>query len=561
MTKQKWQDVGMQCTQLQYTIHSPNQEETILLRVDEEYVPMPSRIPFKINILLKPCSLGFIFDSKVNICVCHYLLVQQNIQCVTSSHTIHRTGNLWIKAKSHSEIFIHHHCPFDYCIPHDLSLNLSTPDDQCANNHSGILCGKCKPGLSQLLGSSNCKKCSNLFLFLLLPFALAGLALVACLMALSLTVSSGTINGLIFYANIVRANNAIFFPGQNANTFLSWFIAWLNLDLGIETCFYDGLTAYVKTCLQFSFPAYIWLLAIAIIVSSRSSMTVVKVCRMQNSVQVLATLFFLSYAKLLRVTITIFQPAHLLNLANNTKEIVWNYNGNIDYLKGNHIFLFLTALLCFELFLIPYTFILAGVQILQKLSHHKPFFWVNKFKPLLDAYTGPYKDKHRYWIGFLLFVCISLFLLIYTDTSGNAALQLLGIILMVFFLFAFVGGVYKTWPLNLLEYSFFLNLASLSAGKLYCLTIGSNTHAITQASVSIVFVSTVLIILYHCQLKNKYLKRKIFSLYEKFILNGVKCAGVPNDVNNESGPSSRNNDCTPPSKVTYSVVELEESLL
>ena len=276
-------------------------------------------------------------------------------------------------------------------MPHDLSLNLSTPDDQCANNHSGTLCGKCQPGLSQVLGTSNCKNCSSLWLFLLLPFALAGLALVACMMVLSLTVSSGTINGLIFYANIARANNAIFFPGQTSNTFLSWFIAWLNLDLGIETCFYNGLTAYVKTWLQFAFPAYIWMLVITIIISSRSSLRVARVCRMQNSVQVLATLFFLSYAKLL---ITIFQPAHLLKLASNTKEVIWNYDGNVSYLQGKHIPLFMSALLFFVLFLIPYTFMLVGVQVLQRFSHHKPFFWVNKFKPLLDAYTGPYKDKH-----------------------------------------------------------------------------------------------------------------------------------------------------------------------
>ena len=271
---------------------------------------------------------------------------------------------------------------------------------------------------------------------------------------------------------------------------------------------------------------------------------------MQNSVQVLATLFFLSYAKLLRATITVFQPAHLLNLASNTKKIVWNYDGNVGYLQGKHIPLFMTALLLFILFLIPYTFVLAGVQVLQRFSHHKPFFWVNKFKPLLDAYTGPYKDKHRYWTGFLLFVRISLFLLIYTNTSGNPTLQLLGIILVVIFLFAylaFVGGVYKTWPLNLLEYSFMFNLAALSAGTLYCLTTGSNTHSITQASVSIAFISTVFITLYHCQLRDKYLKRKIFSFYEKFTLNRVK--RVYNDLNTENDPSLSNTDTTP-SQVT-----------
>jgi len=108
-------------------------------------------------------------------------------------------------------------------------------------------------------------------------FALAGIALVAALVFLNTTVSVGTINGLVFYANIVRANQDTFFPPNKTNSFLSWFIAWINLDFGIETCFYNGLDAYVKTWLQFIFPLYIWVLVIVIIVSSYYSTTAAKV--------------------------------------------------------------------------------------------------------------------------------------------------------------------------------------------------------------------------------------------------------------------------------------------
>ena len=77
---------------------------------------------------------------------------------------------------------------------------------------SGVLCGSCQQNLSHVLGTSNCKECSSNFLLLIPVFIVAGIALVAFLMLLNLTVSVGTINGLIFYANIVRANHAIFFP-------------------------------------------------------------------------------------------------------------------------------------------------------------------------------------------------------------------------------------------------------------------------------------------------------------------------------------------------------------
>ena len=72
-----------------------------------------------------------------------------------------------------------------------------------------------------------------------------------------LTVSAGTLSGLVFYANIVGVNHNIFLPVKSTDA-LSVFIAWLNLDFGIETCFYDGLDAYSKTWLQFVFSLYIW---------------------------------------------------------------------------------------------------------------------------------------------------------------------------------------------------------------------------------------------------------------------------------------------------------------
>ena len=124
-----------------------------------------------------------------------------------------------------------------------------------------------------------------------------------------------------------------------------------------------------------------------IIVSSHYSTKAARICG-NNAVQVLATLLLLSYAKLLRVTITIFQPTQLIFLEHYTRN-VWPYDGNINYLDTNHVILFVAALLFLVLLFIPYTVILFGIQWLQHFSHYKVLFWVNKLKPLFDAYTGP----------------------------------------------------------------------------------------------------------------------------------------------------------------------------
>ena len=70
-----------------------------------------------------------------------------------------------------------------------------------------------------------------------------GVALVFLLLVCKLTVAAGTLSGLVFYTNIVGVNRTTFLPVKSTNAF-SVFIAWLNLDFGIETCFYDGMDAY-----------------------------------------------------------------------------------------------------------------------------------------------------------------------------------------------------------------------------------------------------------------------------------------------------------------------------
>ena len=320
------------------------------------------------------------------------------------------------------------------------------------------------------------------------------------LIVLNLTVSVGTINGLIFYANIVRANHAIFFLPNTANSFLSWFIAWINLDLGIETCFYNGLNAYVKTWLQFAFPLYIWFLVITIIVLSHYYTLAARLSG-RNAVPVLATLFLLSYAKLLRIIIIVFQSTEF-EYPDNSLRKVWLYDGNVDYLKGKYIPLFIAALLLL-LISLPYTAILIFIQHLQQRSSYRVLFWVKKLKPLFDAYTGPYKDRHRYWTGLLLLVRIVLFLIFSMNIRGSADVNLLATIVTVLLLFlylALVGGVYKTWHLNIIDYSFFLNLGILASAT----TIARwGQKAVVYTSVSIAFVLFIFIVAFHTLTKLK----------------------------------------------------------
>ena len=175
----------------------------------------------------------------------------------------------------------------------------------------------------------------------------------AILLLLRLTVTAGTLNGLIFYANVVQANCSIFFP-KGALNILTVFITWLNLDLGIETCFYDGMTTYVYTWLQFVFPFYVWFLIGLIIVVSHYSSKLTGILG-KNLVAVLAMLFLISYSKILRTIITAVSVAELEYPDGNSK-MVWLYDGSVAYAgtgKYNHLALAVLAILILVLFFIP----------------------------------------------------------------------------------------------------------------------------------------------------------------------------------------------------------------
>ena len=138
-------------------------------------------------------------------------------------------------------------CPIDYCVSQAVNFPLNDTDMQCTDNRSGILCGACKKGYSLVLGTSQCKQCNNSHLALLIPFAVMGVALVFLDLPCKLTVATGTLSGLVFYANIVGPNHTIFLPVESTNAF-SVFIAWLNLDFGIEPRFYDGMPIVKHGC-------------------------------------------------------------------------------------------------------------------------------------------------------------------------------------------------------------------------------------------------------------------------------------------------------------------------
>ena len=126
--------------------------------------------------------------------------------CNVLDGTVSRNKTNWIGVYNNTLPALAKFCPFDYCNSTINKLSLARPGDLCIGDRTGILCGHCQGNYSVIFGSSECQVCSDMWLITLVIFAVLGVLLVAALFFLNLTITQGTLYGLIFYANIIQIN-------------------------------------------------------------------------------------------------------------------------------------------------------------------------------------------------------------------------------------------------------------------------------------------------------------------------------------------------------------------
>ena len=167
------------------------------------------------------CPPGFSLENSSVSCVCDQALQKYTNRCnITNGlgQILRESGDtFWVGYDQSYGLTVHPHCPFNNCVSHAVNFSLNNTNMQCAYNRSGLLCRACKDKYGLVLGISHCKQCTNYHLYLHIPFALLGVALVFFLLICKLTVATGTLSGLVFYANIVGVNRNIFLTVESTS--------------------------------------------------------------------------------------------------------------------------------------------------------------------------------------------------------------------------------------------------------------------------------------------------------------------------------------------------------
>ena len=496
--------IHAQCTNLMYTVHSRERLEILHLYLINRY---KSSNPVVVKVNLSDCPLGFLLTGYPPKCQCYQKLFDNNIHCNSTDFTITRHGSAWIGIFScHNctdQLVIHKYCPLDYCKQGIITLTES--DHLCTHGRTGLLCSQCQTNLSITFGGNTCKACSNDNLALLVVFMIAGPLLIFVLTSVNLTVTEGAINGLIFFAGAVHVNKAAFFQPGESNV-LTVFLSWVNLDFGFQVCFYDGMNVYEKTWLQFIFPVYVVAIAVLIIVASEYSQTVQRLTRVKTRINVMCTLFLLVYLKVLR-TVTMALSYTYVNHANSTMT-VWLYDGT-PYMSRKHIGLLSVSVAIITLIALPYTAMLLFSQWLQRLPYFKSQ-WALKFVSIMEAYSGPYKFKYRFWIGLLL-LTYTILMVIFLTTGGEYYTNLTAIAVcscLLVLIKTICGGVYKKSLHDITESFYLLNLCILSITVLFARQASREDYqASTYMFASIALIVSLLVLITHIYNASSHLQK------------------------------------------------------
>lgn len=506
-----------QCTNLSYSVFSPNDFSALNLYPDGPCRSSElSQLRLMLNFTPCSCPIGFEIsptDSDTHCqCICDHLIFPQYISGCSEPY-IMRKINSWINHRLDSETnkstySIGRICPFRYCYG-QTEIDLSTEygfEAQCIEGRRGVLCGRCSENYSIALSGKRCVRCPHIWPLLLvvevLGAFLAGLGLVISIMAINFTVAIGTINGFIFYVNILNVFDMIFLPFDETN-FPELMIEWLNLDPGLDVCFFPANTIYSHGWIRLLFPLYIISIVILIIVVSQRSVRFSQLIGKRSPIAVLATLILLCYGNFLQTSLLVLSPSVITNVNSDRSynELVWLLDGNIKYLGAKHVPLFLVALFILSV-AIAYKIIIFSWQWVVRSPKVWILKWTNnqKFNEFIKAYQAPYSDEHRYWTGLLLLVRVVLTLISIFTASTNPDISVLFMIvtlgILLLYKISFAKKLYKKWSVDVLETVLIFNLFVLTTITYF--TNDDNTERVlAYLSISLTVLLLLMTIAYH----------------------------------------------------------------
>ena len=486
------------------------------------------------TIQLQPCPKGFSLYKPTGSCECSNIFrILQGTKCLINERKIvlsHSYTNAWIgELNSDKKIAIFFNCPITYCKSFLYNKEIKFTEDGvlliykknktipfCNNNRVGVLCGQCnKTGnYSMVFGSTKCKKCSNLWLITILIYMLAGPLLIYLLYTFKLTLTAGTLNGILFYAHAANAgllqSMSQLYYGENTviikiYQICSVVLLFLNLNLGFPLCFYNGMNQLWKTGLSLIFPLYLLTIVVFIIVISRYS-TWLSNRTSHSSVQVLVTVVHLSFSKLLIILIDVFTPATIHTEDRNYH--VWYWDGSVEYMGHSHYKLVIITIVVVTILVLPYITLLIVAKPLIRCNRLANLY----LRPIIEAIHAPFRRNKEYWFVARILLLIVLYVT-YAVLRNNSTyvLHMVTAFLLAIFLYGqMLFPPYRKKSLNLLDSWLMFNITLV-----YAMMSNDISFILKMVGIGLAVLTFGIILVYHILSTLKCVKRLESKLLNK----------------------------------------------
>ena len=551
-----------QCTLVNFTLYK---RESNSKRINDAVLVISSPDDsslLKIKLNLLDCPLGFELNIDTSTCQCSpvinklgvagdyqpsCLVVSDNSYLQYPLATITRPpgyaawAGLMNITNGTNQIFGMAQTCYEFCnFNQDYTLFLINSSDvliadpnNCLVNHlplcpptkTGPLCSTCTTvnGIkySVVFGSSECKQCSNWWLLTLILYAVAGPLLIYLLFALKLTLTNGTLNGIIFYT---QALGTIYLKKSSPQDIFTSlysltraFLLMLNLNLGFPLCFYNGMTELWKAGLSLLFPLYLLTIVVVLIIVSRFSLRISNRIA-DSSIQVLVTVVHLSFTSMFIAISNIVTSINIYtNDTSNPIFKVWYIDGTVEYGKGGHLILMILIIVVVGPILLSYvTIIVAG----------RPLMRVRKFReyirPVYEAIHAPYEHNKEFFFTTRLLLLVFfyiLFILYRTKDIYKGYVISIPVFVIYVIIEAFCRPFRKMW-LKILDLFVMCNCVIVSVTLWYLIKV-NKASIVLATTTTTMFMTLVTVIIFHILWITGMLKKikpKLYIIQTKFTL-------------------------------------------
>jgi len=236
----------------------------------------------------------------------------------------------------------------------------------------------------------------------------------------------------------------------------------------------------------------------------------------------------------------IFSYTKLTQIPSLETTIVWSVDANVTLFGIKFTILFIVCIMIF-LILIPFSVILTFTRLLSQ------FKIIQHFKPLLDAFQGPYKTEHFYWPGLQVVMRAIFFGLSALEKNINLTLGITLLVTAGYFQGLF--SVFKSNYKNFNELVLLLTMVALFSAH----TQGNNSTEVVNTLVILAGIQFCLIVTYH--IINFALNGWIINKLQPWINKHKRFLIIGRDI--QSGRILQNVNAP---DITYNYTEFREPL-